>query len=703
MDKHKASAKDISLIAITIDFHPDPFYKTYSDTSKDGACHKGDGAAGIYGAELSDCDAPIALVNATFDWIDAELKNDIDFVVWTGDSARHDNDEDLPRNTKQVVELNELLVAKFVEVFGKQDNINDTDPTNDLIVPIVPTFGNNDILPHNIFTKGPNKWTRDYASIWRTFIPEEQRHQFAQGGWFSVEVIPNHLTVFSLNSLYFFDSNSAVDGCAAPSEPGYRQLEWLRIQLQFIRERGMKAMIIGHVPPARTESKEAWDESCWQKYALWMKQYRDVVVGSIYGHMNTDHFIIQDFEDIDKDVQDGYETKLKSKRMSIMPGDDEVHVNVGANYLIELRDAWSKLPKLKAGKALLDWVTDTEDVEEPEMEAEKKKDKKKKKKGKKGKKHGKDDVKKYLEAIGGPFAERFSISHVSPSVVPNYYPTIRVYEYNITGVRPGTQRLVESDVQESEAVIVEEWLKTTMPEAVEQIEDGTVEVSRKKNKKRRFRLPEPPSASAPPGPAYSPQSLSLLGFTQYYANITRINNDFVLDEQSVASEFDGDAAGAEDLTESKWKNGKHHGKKPHDRDHTPNPKKFRYGVLYDTRNDTVYDMADLSVRSYLGLAQRIGGFRPKKSAVEYADASGEVGERAREEDAVSKPDGTVGEDDEGWVAWLVGRKGTKGKKHGKKKHGKSGKKRNDEPWYTFVRRAFVETIEPGDLEDQFGH
>lgn len=91
-----------------------------------------------------------------------------------------------------------------MDVFGKPDGDEDDDPTNDLIIPVVPTFGNNDILPHNIFDIGPNRWTKQYLSIWRHFIPEEQRHQFDQGGWFSVEVIPNHLTVFSLNSLSVF-------------------------------------------------------------------------------------------------------------------------------------------------------------------------------------------------------------------------------------------------------------------------------------------------------------------------------------------------------------------------------------------------------------------------------------------------------------------------------------------------------------------
>ena len=154
----------------------------------------------MYGAETSDCDSPMSLLNATFDWIEDNLKDEIDFIIWTGDSARHDNDVKHPRDEKQVVGLNKLLVTKFREVFGKDDD-HDDNPTNDFTIPIVPNIGNNDILPHNIFSPGPNKWTRQYRKIWRNFIPEEQGHQFDRGGWFYSEVIPKRLAVFSLNTM----------------------------------------------------------------------------------------------------------------------------------------------------------------------------------------------------------------------------------------------------------------------------------------------------------------------------------------------------------------------------------------------------------------------------------------------------------------------------------------------------------------------
>ena len=45
--------------------------------------------AEYYGVPDNSCDAPMSLVNVTFDFIQRELKDKIDFVVWTGDSARY--------------------------------------------------------------------------------------------------------------------------------------------------------------------------------------------------------------------------------------------------------------------------------------------------------------------------------------------------------------------------------------------------------------------------------------------------------------------------------------------------------------------------------------------------------------------------------------------------------------------------------------
>lgn len=582
------------------DMHPDPFFKVYAATDGDGRCHRGNGPAGYYGAETSSCDSPFSLVNETLDWIEDNLKDKVDFVVWTGDSARHDNDDDIPRDQHQLTSANRLIAGRMEDIFGRNDRGQTAS--------VIPTFGNNDILPHNIFYPGPNHWTKTYLDIWEPFIPEEQRHTFDIGGYFQVEVIPNKLAVFSLNTLYFFDSNAAVDGCYAHSQPGYKQFMWLKAQLQVMRQRGMKAILSGHVAPARTDSKQNWDETCWQMYTLWTHQFRDVIVGSLYGHMDFDHFMIQDFEDVLLDT-------AEEKRQSL---EDQVSAMGATDYFNELRDAWAELPKVPK--------TLDVNVDDDEMQANK---------------HKKSKHKKSKD-VGGPWAERFSLSFVNPSIIPKFYPTLRIIEYNVTGL-------------EDKSVTPSSALAPTIRGQDDHDHDDVLEELREKKKKKgkhgkapNIKPPKGPSKTAPPGPAYSPQTFTWLGYKQYFANLTVLNNDFV-DAEEV------DAQG-------KWNDGdfvdkapnKSHKKKPH-------PKKFGFEVEYDTQDDKIYQLEDMTVKSYVDLARRIG--------------------KGGEEVAI-----------EGKVQ--AEKKGGKKKKKQKKKMAKT--------WLTFMRRAFVSAVSDEELSDKFG-
>ncbi|KAI9670631.1 MAG: Endopolyphosphatase [Alyxoria varia] len=694
------------------DLHPDPFYKAHADADSE-SCHRHKGPAGYYGAEATDCDSPYTLVNATFDWVAQNLKHNIDFVIWTGDSARHDNDEKIPRSEGQVLDQNAYLANKMLDVFGTDSK---EDPKHERGTPVVPTFGNNDILPHNIFRKGPNRWTKHFAALWRRFIPEEQRHQFEQGGWFFVEVIPNKLAVFSLNTMYFYGSNAAVDGCYDKHQPGFKHFEWLRIQLQFLRERGMKAIMSGHVPPARTEEKTGWDETCWQKYALWMQQYRDVVVGSVYGHMNIDHFFLQDFRNIDFKVMGG-EGSGSDSDDDETDIDEEVGIMSGPDYLKSLRQIWSKYPEAPGGGSLTT--------------------QKKKKKGKRARQ-------KFFKEVGGEWAERFSLSLVSASVVPNFYPSLRVVEYNISGLEDGSSTR-QDDIpapllrheEPDAATLWDSFVSVLVPWSLQDtlydilsIPSNPIDIlEKKKHKKHRkhkhkhkhkhpkkkkphFHTPSPPSETSPPGPAYSPQTLSWIGYTQYYANLTLINND---DYEGKRKEKDG-------------------------RDKLLKPKEFTYEVEYDTRdeddafglapfNDTLdedrkkgkhhhHHPGGLLVRNMVQLAARIG----KKSSssascsnllpVEHHDDDSDNDDSVASlpplvDTKLDTTDDLASSSSEIQDLSVNIQKHKKHKKHKKKKkkkhhhhHKKKGK--INKTWLAFVSRAFVGTLDEEELWDEFG-
>lgn len=565
---------DLFSSLVFLDPHPDLHYKPGSSREED--CHRGHGSSGYFGADGTNCDAPMALIDATLRWIERNLKGNIDFVLWTGDSARHDKDERIPRTVDEIVRLNEMVTQKFIDVFQQEFSGGPS-------IPIVPTFGNNDIMPHNTMKEGPNRWTREFLNVWNKLIPEPQRHSFVEGGWFTTEVIPNKLAVISLNTMYFYSSNSAVDGCEAKSEPGYEHMQWLKVQLKLLRQRQMKAILIGHVAPARAGSKQAWDETCWQKYTLWLHQYRDVVIGSVYGHMNTDHFMLQDSNDVDI-------VRLANSNST----SNGVSVQSDADYIKTLRDQWSEIPHPPSG-----FLSDEASFENA-AKSEKKK------------------WRRFMKKIGGPLAEKYSVSLVSPSLVPNYFPTIRVIEYNITGLEDTTT-----------------WADTFSHQELPQVgSDGSPmeEIDKKKKKKKKkkpnFKVPDSPPSSALPGPAYSNQQFSWLSYTQYYANLTKIN-------EQMASSHGNETDNAGDV--------------------------FNFEVEYNTRDDQIYNMKDLTVRSFFDLALRIGGYRPRSQSTSTAASAGTDGD---------------GFDTQ-----------------------KKKRKKNNKTWRTFFDRAFVGYLDIDDLDE----
>ncbi|KAH6917815.1 endopolyphosphatase [Coprinopsis sp. MPI-PUGE-AT-0042] len=274
------------------DIHPDPHYR--KGTAEDSACHrkknkkrdKKENKAGYWGTPYSECDTPTRLANYTLDFLGKNWASEIDFVVWTGDNARHDSDNKIPRTPAEIYELNREVASKMEHLFNSRG-----------VIPI-PTIGNNDVWPHNIMTPGPNSVTHEYSKIWENFIPFPYLGVFQRGGYYVKEVVPDQLAVISLNTMYFYDSNKAVNGCPwkEPSDPGNLQLDWLEVQLREFHRRGMLTYIIGHVPP----SPGNYFPECYVRYVELALRFQNVVLGHLYGHMNVDHFFF--LEEIDLQI-----------------------------------------------------------------------------------------------------------------------------------------------------------------------------------------------------------------------------------------------------------------------------------------------------------------------------------------------------------------------------------------------------------------
>jgi endopolyphosphatase len=356
---------------------------------------------------------------------------------------------------------------------------------------------------------------------------------------------------------------------------------------------------------------------CWKKYVLWSRQYRDVIVGHLYGHMNLDHFTLLDSVQLKpphlkhpkkpKKPKKGHKSDhnplgfspdMCSPKEFDPEEDPSLSTSSAESYLSSLREAFADmvLPADVGGSDI--------------------------------------DLNKHL---GGKWAERYVLAHISPSVVPNYFPTLRVMEYNITN-------LVDA-----------QGMLTVEPQSSPQDErDGGKKGQALGRNKDKVKKPAPPAKTAPPGPAYSMQPYTFIGYTQYFLNLTKYNNPQTNEHVETSDEL---------RKRNVATDGKGHAK-------------LQFEVEYDTRTDRTYKLKDLTVRSYVRLARAIvdASSRKKKKSASGLLVGQDDGDGFDSEDSVEEGDQVQA-----------------GKKKRKKKK-KHKNKARDKVWHTFVKRAFVGTV-----------
>lgn len=527
------------------DFHPDPFYKPGSDVEL--KCHGGKGDAGKYGDAILGCDSPMKLVEDTIAWIEENLKDKIDFIVWTGDNMRHDNDRKYPRTEVSIFDMNEKISELMNEKFGD--------------LPI-PSLGNNDVYPHNLFAPGPTLQTREYFKIWRPFVPQLQLHIFNRGAYFFQEVIPNQLAVLSINTLYLFQSNPLVDNCDRKKEPGYKLFEWLGFVLKEMRKRDMKVWLTGHVPP----NAKNYDISCLRKYIAWSHEYRDVIIGGLYGHMNIDHFIPLD----SKMAYDSLNKKFKSLGYTYDVSAFEATCDVDDDDWEDEEDEHDLA--LEDLYRIYNSTIFSDSLEEPGFTFDFSRDVRVEGGIPSGKVAYMDTLRESMYADikkrkkSGVSSERYSIAHVTSSVVPTFNPGLRVWEYNITDLHNAeTQDVLGWDVFFTRI----DHLLTEADD--EDYTDPFITFKKKVEllKKDKTIPPKMPKGKAL-GPAYVPQLFTPERYASYFLNLTAVNN--------------GD-------------------------------QKFEYEVEYTT-DDKIYDMNVLTVDEWLRLGRKLGApVKPKKGGM----------------------------------------------------------------------------------------
>ncbi|KAG9325300.1 hypothetical protein KVV02_000048 [Mortierella alpina] len=536
------------------DIHPDEHYIT--DGSIASSCHRNStddddddlkllrpgrtdgGVGGFFGAPYSICDSPFSLANATFDWIDKNLMGNIDFVVWTGDNARHDSDNMHPRTQKEIEDLNRIIANKFLETFAP-----DKDDPFQQRIPIVPSIGNNDVYPHNIMEAGPNRILQHFSEIWADFIPESQYHTFQHGGYYTSEVVPGKITVVSLNTLFFFNQNAAVNGCDDDDEPGTEQMDWLEVELESLRKRKMTAYLTGHVPPAR----KSYSPSCFIRYTDIALRFQDVIVGHLYGHANIDHFFILSQSTLTGSGIDDEATDNKDlKKTAFTAGQS---LSSSAQMSLEYKYGESEesaVPLSPLSRRKQAWENDSQEDEfDPFHQL---------------------GLNSYLLELWSQYEDipkhakynDYAMVFVAPSVIPTYNPALRIYAYQLAIEK---DRPIEKIEEQSEVLEIQDEEESSSAE--DDVDDDiSLDGEKKKKKKRKHKKPKKPKKPKRPAnpPAAPPITFGFpLSYTQYWVNLTQANLE------------------------------------PH--------KQPEFQVEYRTRED--YGMKDLSVPHWLSLARKI--------------------------------------------------------------------------------------------------
>ncbi|CAI4365015.1 AAC_HP2_G0012690.mRNA.1.CDS.1 [Saccharomyces cerevisiae] len=567
------------------DIHPDPYY--VEGSSIDAVCHTGKPSkkkdvAPKFGKAMSGCDSPVILMEETLRWIKENLRDKIDFVIWTGDNIRHDNDRKHPRTEAQIFDMNNIVADKMTELFSAG---NEEDP-RDFDVSVIPSLGNNDVFPHNMFALGPTLQTREYYRIWKNFVPQQQQRTFDRSASFLTEVIPGKLAVLSINTLYLFKANPLVDNCNSKKEPGYQLLLWFGYVLEELRSRGMKVWLSGHVPPI----SKNFDQSCYDKFTLWTHEYRDIIIGGLYGHMNIDHFIPTDGKKARKSLLKAMEQSTRVQQgEDSNEEDEETELNRILDHAMAAKEVFLMGAKPSNKEAYMNTVRDTyyrkvwnklERVDEKNVENEKKK------KEKKDKKKKKPITRKEL-------IERYSIVNIGGSVIPTFNPSFRIWEYNITDIVNDSNFAVSEykpwdEFFESLNKIMEDsLLEDEMDSSNIEVGINREKMGEKKNKKKKKNdktMPIEMPDKYELGPAYVPQLFTPTRFVQFYADLEKINQE--LHNSFVESK---------DI--------------------------FRYEVEY-TSDEKPYSMDSLTVGSYLDLAGRLYENKPAwEKYVEWSFAS----------------------------------------------------------------------------------
>lgn len=254
----------------------------------------------------------------------------------------------------------------------------------------------------------------------------------------------------------------------------------------------MKAYLTGHVPPAY----KSYYEDCWNMYGEIALDFQDVIIGHLYGHANMDHFFFFDKDDVKGEKKEKFNVRDRRRILQ-----NAQRHETGSSCLDSFDDArclgdfgLESEHEYVSGKGHIGIQSYVDDIY--------------------------DDYKQIAEHKEWNL-DNFALINVAPSVIPTYYPSMRIFEYNVTeleeGVKPATEVDDEDDEDDEDDDDDDEDVDDNSDP------DSSLKKKKKKHKKKKNKKDRKPDPSSP---SRMNTYLTPLKFTQYYCNITQANIDY---------------------------------------------------------------------------------------------------------------------------------------------------------------------------------
>ena len=289
------------------DIHFDPFYdptlvdqliqSDYTEWQKIFSSSK----TKNYGTYGEDTNYP--LLNSALQHAALAAK-DADFVIISGDFLSHHFNENYytysgNKNPKALHEFINKTIA-FVTMMLTESFPN---------VPTYPVVGNNDSYCGDYQIQPAGEFLEATTEYWKVFFKDKDNSKaflatFPVGGYYTV--LPQNISphrLIALNTIFW--SIKYKNACGNPQEdPGQKQLQWLKVQLQHAATNKEKVWLVYHIPPGinpystvKANSTEAftkaisyWDTDFTNQYMELMAKYSSVIVLSLVGHIHMDNF-----------------------------------------------------------------------------------------------------------------------------------------------------------------------------------------------------------------------------------------------------------------------------------------------------------------------------------------------------------------------------------------------------------------------------